>query len=107
MIATAMMAIPPAKQQKGALKDARMEFKTTEDLKNLLTQAAALNGLDLTAFVMNAATERAVSVIREHSTLTLSAQGQARFQALLDTPPAPSASLRELMRLPDFPAREP
>lgn len=86
-----------------SLKDARMEFKTTEDLKNLLTQAAALNGLDLTAFVMNAATERAVSVIKEHAVLTLSAEGQAKFQQILENPLPPTESLKALMRLPDFP----
>ncbi len=89
-----------------SVKDARMEFKTTEELKNLLTQAAALNGLDLTAFVMNAATERAVSVIKEHSVLKLSAEAQGKFQALLDNPPPPTESLKAIMRLPDFPVLE-
>ena len=33
------------------LRLARMEFKTTADVKDLLSQAAALDGLGLTAFV--------------------------------------------------------
>jgi uncharacterized protein (DUF1778 family) len=43
----------------GALKQARMEFKTTEETKDLLTGAAQLSGVDLMAFVINSATGRA------------------------------------------------
>jgi uncharacterized protein (DUF1778 family) len=44
-----------------ALKQARMEFKTTEETKNLLSEAARLSGVDLTAFVINSAADRARS----------------------------------------------
>jgi hypothetical protein len=35
------------------LKSARMELKTTEEAKELLSLAAALDGMDLTAFVLD------------------------------------------------------
>lgn len=83
-----------------ALKQARMEFKTTEDVKTTLTQAAALMGVDVTAFVIGAASERARAIIAENALLQLSADGQARFLAMLDNPPAATSDLRELMALP-------
>ena len=83
-----------------ALKQARMEFKTTEDVKNTLTQAAALMGVDVTAFVIGAASERARAILAENALLQLSLDGQARFLAMLDNPPPATSALRELMAMP-------
>jgi len=41
--------------QTAPLKPARMELKTTYDAKELLNQAAALDGMDLTSFVLGPA----------------------------------------------------
>ena len=87
-----------------ALK-ARMEFKTTEETKDLLTEAASRSGVDLTAFVINAATERARSVLTEMSVLELNAQEHARFVQALSNPPQPTPALRQLMELPELPMR--
>ncbi len=83
-----------------ALKQARMEFKTTEDVKATLTQAAALMGVDVTAFVIGAASERARAILAENALLQLSLDGQARFLAMLDNPPPATSALRELMAMP-------
>ncbi len=83
-----------------ALKQARMEFKTTEDVKTTLTQAAALMGVDVTAFVIGAASERARAILAENALLQLSLDGQARFLAMLDNPPPATSALRELMAMP-------
>ena len=82
------------------LKPARMEFKTTEEVKSTLTQAATLAGVDLTAFVIGCAAERARAIIAENTQLQLSADGQARFLAMLNNPPPATDALRELMALP-------
>lgn len=87
------------------LKQARMEFKTTEDVKSLLSQAAVLMGVDLTAFVINSAADRARSVLAEHSVLKLNAQDHARFMQLLASPPQPSGALKQLMNMPELPIR--
>lgn len=87
-----------------ALK-ARMEFKTTEETKNLLSEAAQASGVDLTAFVINSATERARSVLAEMSMLKLNAQEHARFVQVLSNPPATTPALRDLMALPELPTR--
>ncbi|QCX68031.1 DUF1778 domain-containing protein [Xanthomonas campestris pv. campestris] len=83
-----------------------MEFKTSSAMKELLSQAAALNGLDLTSFVLGSAVEQARRVINEHSTITLNQEGQAALSQLLANPQRPTAAMRQLMDLPDLPLRQ-
>ena len=85
-----------------ALRAARMEFKTTDDTKALLSEAAALDGMDLTSFVLGSAVEKARRVIREHSNIALAKQGQLALAQLLSAPKAPSAAMKALMDLPDL-----
>jgi uncharacterized protein (DUF1778 family) len=88
-----------------ALKQARMEFKTTEETKNLLSEAAQLSGVDLTAFVINSAADRARAVLAEMSMLKLNAEEHARFVQVLSNPPQPTQALKQLMELPELPMR--
>jgi uncharacterized protein (DUF1778 family) len=88
------------------LRQARMELKTTSDTKDLLTQAAAVNGIDLTAFVLGPAVEKARKVLSEHATITLTKEGQLTLARILNGPPEqPTEAMRQLMALPDLPTR--
>lgn len=49
-----------------------MELKTTKDAKELLGQAAILDGMDLTSFVLGPAIERARKVLADHAIIALS-----------------------------------
>lgn len=82
------------------LKQTRMEFKTTEEVKSILTQAATLAGVSLTTFVIDCAAEHARAIIAESTQLQLSANGQARFLAIRNNPHPATDALRELMALP-------
>lgn len=88
------------------LKQARMEFKTTEDAKELISTAAAMCGQDLTAFAMGALMERAREVVGEHAVIRLSQEGNRRLAELLANPPEPTEAMRALGELPDFPTRD-
>lgn len=88
------------------LKDARMEFKTTRAAKELLGRAALLDGMDLSAFVLGPAIEKARAVLSSHATISLSKDGQAALVKLLANPPAPTGAMRDLMSLPDLPTRK-
>jgi len=87
------------------LRQARMEFKTTADMKDLLSQAAALDGLDLTSFVLGPAIEKARRVLSEHASIALSREGQAALARLLQTQRQPTPGMAALMALPDLPVR--
>jgi uncharacterized protein (DUF1778 family) len=80
-----------------ALKDARMELKTTNDMKEMLKTAATLTGQDLTSFVLASAEERAKSVLSEYQSLSLSNEEQANFMNALTSPAKPTKALKELM----------
>lgn len=87
-------------------RPARMELKTTFDAKELLNQAAALDGMDLTSFVLGPAIEKARRVVAEHAVIALSKSGQATLAQLLNNPQPPTGAMNELMGLAEFPARK-
>jgi uncharacterized protein (DUF1778 family) len=88
------------------LRQARMEFKTTPDMKQLLSRAAALDGLDLTSFVLGPAIEKARKVLSEHASIMLTLKGQEALAQLLANPMPPTPAMQELMALPDLPWRK-
>ncbi|EJF7712666.1 MULTISPECIES: DUF1778 domain-containing protein [Providencia] len=86
------------KNSLGDLKNARVELKTSIDLKDLLREAAVAAGLDLSAFILNAALERAESVLDNQRRRQLSAQSWQQVNQLLSEPAAPTLALQALMR---------
>ncbi len=88
------------------LKPARMELKTTKDAKELLGQAAILDGTDLTSFVLGPAIERARKVLADHAVISLSKKGQLALVSILDNPPKPTKAMKDLMNLQEFASRE-
>lgn len=87
------------------LRQARMEFKTTMDMKDLLGQAAALDGMDLTSFVLGSAIDKARKVLNEHASIGLAKQGQIALAQLLQSHPQPTQAMTDLMALPDLPVK--
>ena len=79
-------------------KNARVELKTSSDLKDLLREAAAAAGLDLSAFILNAALERAESVLDNQRRRQLSTESWQQVNQLLSEPAAPTLALQTLMR---------
>ncbi len=83
-------------------KDARIEFKTSKDIKALLQDAANTLGMDLSSFLISTATQRAKEIIKEEKLLVLSKQEWDRFEQVLNNPPKPTKELKELMNLQGF-----
>ncbi|WKV51991.1 DUF1778 domain-containing protein [Dickeya fangzhongdai] len=79
-------------------KNARVELKTSPDLKDVLREAATVAGLDLSAFILNAALERAESVLDNQRRRQLSAASWQQLNQLLSEPAAPTLALQALMR---------
>ena len=76
-------------------KDARMEFRTTRNVKKTIQAAAALIGVDDSTFAMNAAYRAALEAINTHERTTLSPEERAAFFEALDRPAPPTDALRE------------
>jgi uncharacterized protein (DUF1778 family) len=75
----------------------RMNFRTKPHIKRAIQKAAALSGLDDSAFVMNAAYQAALKMIERHERLALSAAAAEAFFAALDNPRPPTEALKALM----------
>lgn len=75
-------------------KDERIDVRVSSDSKSLFARAAELAGLSMTAFVIEAARDRAARLIAEHERLLLNNQARDVFMNALTNPPAPSDALR-------------
>jgi len=84
----------------GALggKSKRLSIRVDEATKDILEQAATLEGLSITSFVLRQATQGARAVISGHERLILSNRDRDTFFALLDNPPSPTDALRRAAR---------
>lgn len=71
----------------------RIELRAAPAEKALLTRAAALEGLDVSKFVMRAALPQAESVVAAAETIELSERDSLRVLELLENPPPPSPRL--------------
>ena len=75
-------------------KQERLEARLTPEQKELLQQAAAIEGTSVTDFVVRIACQAAAQALRDHSVLVLTAQESRDFVQGLLNPPAPNAALR-------------
>ena len=84
------------------LKDARIEFKTSTDIKILLQDVANSLGMDLSNFLISTAVQRAKEIQKEERVLMLSNQEWKNFQAAVNNPQKPTQGLKKLMALEGF-----
>ena len=84
------------------LKDARIEFKTSKDIKLLLQEVSNSLGMDLSNFLISTAVQRAKEIQKEERVLMLSNQEWKNFQEIINTPQKPTNELKELMKLERF-----
>ncbi|MCE7580836.1 type II toxin-antitoxin system TacA family antitoxin [Vibrio fluvialis] len=80
-------------------KPARLDLKTNQLLKSQLEEAAALSGVNLTAFILNAASEKARDIVRFNSHTVLSESGWSSLNEVLKNPPQEATpALKALMK---------
>jgi len=72
----------------------RMHFSTKPRIKEAVQRAAALSGVDDSAFTMNAAYQSALDTIAAHERTPLAAVDHAAFFSALETPPQPTNRLK-------------
>ncbi len=87
------MAVSPSRPR-------RIDVRVSDEQDALIREAASLSGQTVTAFLLEAAQERARTLIDERQHLVMSNREFARLTAALDTPGEPVPELTELFRLP-------
>jgi uncharacterized protein (DUF1778 family) len=75
-------------------KDEVIQIRASAEAKAILNRAAALRGQTLSEFVLASARRQAEETILDQRTFFLDDDAHARFLALLDSPPKPSATAR-------------
>jgi uncharacterized protein (DUF1778 family) len=73
-------------------------MRLKEEQKDLLEQAAAVKGQDLTAFALGVLLREASDILAQHRTRTVTEKGMRAILRLLEHPPAPNAALRRAAR---------
>jgi len=71
----------------------RMNFRVKPRIKQTIQRAAALSGMDDSAFTTNAAYQAALETINSHERTTLAPVDHAAFFAALDNPSEPTQAL--------------
>jgi uncharacterized protein (DUF1778 family) len=74
--------------------EARMQFRTKPRVKDAIQRAAALVGVDDSAFMISAAYSSALATIAAHEETRLRADDHYAFLSALDNPPEPAPGLR-------------
>lgn len=76
-------------------KPARLDLKTNLTFKQQLEEAAALSGVNLTAFILTAAAEK-IEVKEFHSSTILSTNAWNNLNDILENPPKVSPAMKAL-----------
>lgn len=80
-------------------KTERIEARTSPAVRQLIEQAAKLEGRSLSDFIISMASEGARKTIQEFNTISLSARDQQAFaESLLNPKPVPAALKRAKTR---------
>lgn len=85
-------------------KDARIEVKTSSEIKELLQNAAHALGMDLSSFLISVSTQRAKDIMHEEQLLTLCAKEWEKLEAYRAQDNKPTQALKDLMSMKGFDA---
>lgn len=79
------------------MREAAINLRALPQQRNLIDQAATLLGKNRSDFMLEAACERAQSVLLDQVFFKLDAERFQQFTALLDAPPTHNEGLKKLM----------
>lgn len=79
------------------MRDAAINLRALPEQRDLIDQAAGLLGKNRSDFMLEAACERAQSILLDQVFFSLNAEKFRQFEALLDAPVAPNVGLKRLM----------
>ena len=81
------------------MRDAAINLRALPEQRDLIDQAASALGKNRSDFMLEAACERAQSVLLDRVFFNLNADKFEQFLAVLDAPPKPNLGLERLMAI--------
>lgn len=79
-------------------RGSNINVRTSQDTRDLIERAAAVEGKTLTDFVLDSAKQHAIDVLLDQRLFMLSDEQHEAFMHALDNPPEPGPKLKALMR---------
>lgn len=80
-------------------ESARINLRTSQELKDLIERAASMSGATVSSFMLQSAADVARRMLAQQEVITLSDRDRDVFLNALDNPPEPTQTLIDLMRL--------
>lgn len=84
-------------QALGSTKDARLELRTSSEMKDKLRAAAALAGVDMSSYILTLIAPEVNRVLHEERVRLLSEEQWEKVQNVLNSTAEPGERLRSLM----------
>ena len=81
------------------MRDAAINLRALPEQRDLIDHAAQLLGKNRSDFMLEAACDKARSVVLDQIFFSLDADKFRQFNELLDSPPAPNSGLERLMAI--------
>lgn len=81
--------------KKVTASESRLVARASEDIVDLIKNAADIANMSVSQFLKDAAIERAQDVISKHQVIHLTVKGANELFAALENPPAPNKFLRD------------
>lgn len=81
------------------MKDTVLNIRTSPQVRDLIDEAAKVQGKTRTDFVLNATTEKAQEVLLDQVFFKLESKSFMEFSALIEAPFVPSEGLKKLMAI--------
>lgn len=79
-------------------ESARINLRTSQELKDLIERAASLSGATVSSFMLQSAADVARRMLAQQEVITLSDRDRDTFLKALDNPSEPAQALIDLMR---------
>ena len=79
------------------MRDIAINLRARSDQRDLIDRAASTLGRNRSDFMLEAACEKAQSVVLDRTFFTLDCEAFARFSAILDAPVQPNPALDRLL----------
>jgi uncharacterized protein (DUF1778 family) len=91
--------MPSQSRASPSTDSARINLRTSPEVKALIERAAALMGSTVSSYISQTMYETSQRVVAEQDTLTLSDRDRDAFLNALENPAKPTQALIELMKL--------
>lgn len=85
-------------QKKNLIRSERIELRTKPEIKSIIEQAAQLQHTTISAYLIEAALNKAKEDLKESESFTLNQKDRDLFFKLIASPPEPNTALKSLMK---------